>query len=144
MVGSIAPLADDKFAALVEAGAGDGDAGKPGQLDFQVGGGPETEAFESRHIEAFNLVQQAVVKFRGGGLEALGEMSEVFDPLFTGLHLAGNGGFKAEGMAVNRAVGMAFGLAAHVVRGLEGDRLRDLENLALCVQGRPVSLCVCK
>ena len=85
-----------------------------------------------------------MVEFRSGRVQALGQVAQVFDPLFAGLHPAGDGRFKPEGVAVDGAVGMAFGLAAHVVRGLEGDRLRDLEHLTFRHQGSPVSLWVCK
>jgi hypothetical protein len=39
---------------------------------------------------------------------------------------------------------MALRLAGHVVRGLEEGGLRNLEDMTLCFQGRPVSLWVCK
>ena len=61
-------VCQDQFAALVEAGAGEGDAGEAGELGLEVGGGPEAAAFERGDFEAFDLVEESVIELGGGGL----------------------------------------------------------------------------
>ena len=111
----------------------DGDVGEAGKGFAQVFGAPEAEAFEGGHVEAVNVIEELMVELGGGGFEGRCQMGEVLHPLLAGLDLAGDGRLQPEGMAVDIAIGMALGLAAHIVRSLEAHRFGDRETAALGV-----------
>src|SRR5579883_3006793 len=104
--------------ALAAGLAPDADAREAGERLSELAIDPRRQALQRRHGKPVDLVEEAVVETVAQAGELRLDDAEIDDPAGLGIGCAAQRHLDAEGMAVEPAIGMAFGRRRQEMRGV--------------------------